>query len=617
MATAPSYEDEVMYATDYAEPGPKININFADAQLLTTIRGIGPRSAERILMLRETQGNLTPGALRQYLRVPVTDAMLGEMDFNQNPELSFNRLNWSNADETGSESEKDVTIQRLDMRQEKLREAADEIKKTLNLPAMRPDMGVGANISQSGSVEATGETTTQVRKSKTPERHQPYSPPFERAEHLREPYAPPAFMPRQNSGFPVHESEREQKYRQPSDPSRSLKIEQGPSTYTTPKPRLAGHDLPLQPLAVKRHSARYKLSPPRRRRQYGVRTDSGSDSDNDPQRRRRRQRPPILPKNLSYDGRGNFAAFKQKFDTYADAYDWSYEDCKNCLCWSLTGKASDFYSTITERDEDLGFRHIMQRLEKRFGAMDLDETAQVRFHQAMQQPSESLDDWADRVMTLANRALWDLPERHVTRQAVLRFCQGLEDPGAAQDVCIRRPVTMEEAIDHVKLFQNINDMMRDRKTPRRRHLPQEPEVYETTYKTAQPSPFSRPTPDQSIANLTSKFDKLAREMKDWQSTPTPPRPYPQPSQRQPAPLGPPHQLQRPPQPFQRPPQPFQRPPQPMGQLVCYQCGLPGHLRRECPGTHCYRCGTAGHIRRTCPLDLNDLGSQGQANPRPQ
>jgi len=49
-----------------------------------------------------------------------------------------------------------------------------------------------------------------------------------------------------------------------------------------------------------------------------------------------------LPYNLTYNGFRSWSSFKQKFQKYAEAYDWSEGDCLNCLCWAMTGKAADF-----------------------------------------------------------------------------------------------------------------------------------------------------------------------------------------------------------------------------------------------------------------------------------
>jgi hypothetical protein len=53
------------------------------------------------------------------------------------------------------------------------------------------------------------------------------------------------------------------------------------------------------------------------------------------------------------------------------------------------------------------YMDLIQKLEKRFGFRELPETAQVQFNNARQTPDELLEDWADRVLSLATRAFRD------------------------------------------------------------------------------------------------------------------------------------------------------------------------------------------------------------------
>ncbi len=47
----------------------------------------------------------------------------------------------------------------------------------------------------------------------------------------------------------------------------------------------------------------------------------------------------------------------------------------------------------------------MRSMERRFGVRELPETAQAKFQQSKQKLEESIEDWADRALTLATRAL--------------------------------------------------------------------------------------------------------------------------------------------------------------------------------------------------------------------
>ena len=83
---------------------------------------------------------------------------------------------------------------------------------------------------------------------------------------------------------------------------------------------------------------------------------------------------------------------------------WTEEESKDYLMWSLEGKALDFL-TITKKDrEKFSLRKITEKLETRFGVKELTETSKAKFCQAFQKQDESLENWVDRVMTLATPA---------------------------------------------------------------------------------------------------------------------------------------------------------------------------------------------------------------------
>ena len=145
---------------------------------------------------------------------------------------------------------------------------------------------------------------------------------------------------------------------------------------------------------------------------------------------------------------------------------WTEEESKDYLMWSLEGKALDFL-TITKIDlEKYSFRIIMKKLETRFGVKELTETSKAKFRQAFQKQDESLEDWADRVMTLATPAFVDLPEDHLKKEAIARFCQGCTDKEAAKHACFEQPETMEEALNLVKHHQYISQAVDGKKAKR-------------------------------------------------------------------------------------------------------------------------------------------------------
>jgi hypothetical protein len=113
--------------------------------------------------------------------------------------------------------------------------------------------------------------------------------------------------------------------------------------------------------------------------------------------------------SLKFDGKSNWKAFYAKFSRYAEVSEWTEGECRDQLCWCLDGKASEYYALLIERNQEMVYMDLIQKLEKRFGFRELPETAQVQFNNARQTPDELLEDWADRVLSLATGAPWPLP----------------------------------------------------------------------------------------------------------------------------------------------------------------------------------------------------------------
>ncbi|CAG2220118.1 unnamed protein product [Mytilus edulis] len=162
----------------------------------------------------------------------------------------------------------------------------------------------------------------------------------------------------------------------------------------------------------------------------------------------------VMPKNLKYTGKGNWKAFYTKFTGYAEAAGWTDKQKREQLCWCLEDKASDFYTVLLESNKDIAFSTVVTKMVKRFGFQEPQETSQIQFQTITQKKEESLEDWADRVLSLATQSFKDLSEEYMTKQAVMKFCQGCNDPEAGQHACGFKPVSVENAIDIIKWFQH-------------------------------------------------------------------------------------------------------------------------------------------------------------------
>jgi len=206
-----------------------------------------------------------------------------------------------------------------------------------------------------------------------------------------------------------------------------------------------------------------------------------------------------MPKNLRCDGRTSWLSFKQKFDSYRKVYKWSDHECRDYLNWCLEGKALDYFTIETRMGESFSFRDIMRKMEGRFGSKELPETSRAKFQQATQQPGESLEDWADRVLTLATPAFRDLPDQFGQREAVSRFCQGCIDREAGKHACFERPRTIQHALDLVRHHQYVSQVVDGKKA---RKYDQEV----TVNAVQSPGDVRMERLEKAIEQLTCKFE---------------------------------------------------------------------------------------------------------------
>lgn len=84
------------------------------------------------------------------------------------------------------------------------------------------------------------------------------------------------------------------------------------------------------------------------------------------------------------------------------------------------------------------------------------ETVRIQFQGAKQYVGEDLDDWAERLLSLADKAFSDLPEEYVTSEVITKLCQGCVDKHAGSIAASFRPTTVDEALERIK-WQQYND----------------------------------------------------------------------------------------------------------------------------------------------------------------
>ena len=125
-------------------------------------------------------------------------------------------------------------------------------------------------------------------------------------------------------------------------------------------------------------------------------------------------------KSLKYTGKTSWKAFYTKFRGYARTAGWTEEQKKDQLLWSLEDKAGEYLTLLLERDPLITYPEIIEKVEKRFGFQDVPKMSMIQFQNCKQEKHESLEEWANRVLSLANKASRELPETSKLRRGFVR-----------------------------------------------------------------------------------------------------------------------------------------------------------------------------------------------------
>ena len=394
----------------------KLKVNYASAEELQKIPGVGPKTAKTLATVRQLEGTISKELLEALIRSPIHPDVLNYLDFLERRDTS---IKGEADEETMLEIHGDV---QFGSNPTKVHQAAansgvefqegpvamatvdaDEVRQLIDLSkTLLTDLSKTLLTKQSLVNNAVMKPTRFDHRLSERESRWEQSSDSE-----------PEFPCHRS----VEKSGRKSRLVRPAD---IRKEESSDEEYGIKKPMLPVQGAPM-PFVSKND-----------RKGYNILKD--------------------IPKSLAYDGKSSWQSFFLKFTQYAESSGWSDTDCRRCLLQCLTEKALDFGARHLRSNPELSYKKLVRKLEGRFGEM-LPDSARAMFYSAMQKKDGSLADWADRVQSLSAEAFQDLPDRYAAQQAVDRFCQGLLDSEADHSTFMQKFPSMEMAINDVRLFQ--------------------------------------------------------------------------------------------------------------------------------------------------------------------
>jgi hypothetical protein len=378
----------------------KIKVNYASAEELQKIPGVGPKTAKTLVTVRQLEGSISLQFLEALIRSPINPDVLAFLDFTECRDTPIQA-----DEETMLEIHGDVQF-------------GSNPTKVHNAAA-NPGVGVQEGPVTMATVDAD-EVRQLIDLSKTL---------LAKQSVVNNPVMKPRWEQSSDSEseFPSHrlvgKSGRKSRLIRPTINRKEESSDEE-----------CGIDTPMLPV----QGAPMPFVSQRDRKGYNVLK--------------------YIPKTLAYDGKSPWQSFFLKFTQYAELSGWSDTDRRRCLLQCLTENALDFGARHLRSNPELSYKKFVQKLEGRFGEM-LPDSARAMFYSARQKEDESLADWADRIQSLSVEAFQDLPGRYASQQTVDRFCQGLLDSEAGHSTFMQKFPSMEMAINDVRLFQHSKSNM--------------------------------------------------------------------------------------------------------------------------------------------------------------
>ena len=324
--------------------------------------------------------------------------------------------------------------------------------------------------------------------------------------------------------------------------------------------------------------------------QWGTEDRSLAYTIRDGQYRRRRQvsqtygYTPSEVKLPPFNGKEEWKVWISRFESVAKRHHWDDETKLDNILPKLQGRAGDFVFNQLSEDTISCYPVLIKELNSRFHTVETEKAFAAKFSQRVQKNDETAEEYAAELKRLYAKAYKSRDSRTRQEDLVRRFLDGLKDHDARFEVEYHKePTDIDTAVYHVVNFiqtrrRNSSDTYADRKFKRSvRRTSQESDVEdndiggnedvdgceyvmrlptkEESYHGKKSSvKHNQKTETGSVTDLKSMIEVLSSKVEALQKGARQPPEYSQKGYN-------------------------------TGngnRVVCYACGIKGHIARECP-----------------------------------